>query len=180
MTDAVTELKNSLQIDRDDLDTCLVQQPGLFYHVAEQYSLAVSQRDEAKLALEEKTAELDKQVREAAVQADEKLTEAGIQNRLRTMPKIKELQRDHLELRTQADSLLALKEAYMQRSYMLKELVALQLSQFHGLAVERGSTSARHELGDRNRQRGEELRKEERGRTERYRGRGEPEQRQRR
>jgi hypothetical protein len=153
------ELKNSLAIDPDNLDECLVAQPGLFYHVAEQVSIANSRRDAIKLDLEVATAECDKQVREAAAQAEEKVTEPGIQNRLRTMPRIKNLSREYLEARTKAETLLALKEAYLQRSFMLRELVALSLSQATNVGLERGATSARHNIGDRNRQRGEEERR---------------------
>jgi hypothetical protein len=153
------ELEASLQIDRDDLDSCLVDQPGYFYHVAEEVAQANARRDTLKLDLEEQTAVLDKEVRHNAQRDEEKITEAGIQNRLRTMPKIKELQRKYLDAKTEADSWAALKEAYQQRSFMLRELVALQLAQIHNLGVERGAVAARHEVGDRNRAATEALRR---------------------
>lgn len=156
------ELEEALKIDRDDLDSCLVDQPGYFYHVAEAVAQANAERDTIKLELEEQTAILDKEVRKNALNAEEKITEAGIQNRLRTMPKIKELQLAYLDARTEADRWAALKEAYQQRSFMLRELVALHLASFHNLSVERGAVAARHQLGEYNRQTIEASRRERR------------------
>jgi hypothetical protein len=158
------DLEVSLRIDPDDLDACLVEQPGLFYEVAEAVSIANSQRDAIKLELEETQAELDQQFRRKALDEDIKVTEAMLQNQIRTAPRIKDLQRRYLESRTNADNRQALKEAYQQRSFMLRELVAVQLAHFQNLQVERGSTSARHQLGDNIRHRQEELRRERRTR----------------
>ena len=157
-----TDLTQSLKIDPDDLDSCLVEQPGLFYHVAEAVSAANSQRDAVKLDLEEAQAELDQQFRKAAAARDEKITEAAIQNQIRTAPRIKALQRLYLEARAKAENRAALKEAYQQRSFMLRELVALQLSQLQNLQVERGVTYARHRVGEQNRGAAEQLRRDRR------------------
>jgi hypothetical protein len=157
-----SELEGSLQIDRDDLDSCLVEQPGYFYHVAEEVAQANARRDTLKLELEEQIAVLDKEVRQNALRDDEKMTEAGIQNRLRTMPKIKDLQRQFLNAKTEADSWAALKEAYQQRSFMLRELVALHLAHLHNLGIERGAVASRHDIGDRNRVATEALRRNRR------------------
>jgi hypothetical protein len=153
------DLEAALRIDPDDIDDCLVEQPGLFYYVAEAVSLANSQRDTAKLELEEAVAELDQQFRKTALAEKEKLTEAAIENRIKTAPRIKGLQRDYLEARTKADHCAALKEAYQQRSFMLRELVAMQLAQLHNLGLERGAVAARHAIGDDVRARAEELRR---------------------
>jgi hypothetical protein len=152
-------LEASLRIDPDDLDACLVEQPGLFYEVAESVSVANSQRDAIKLELEEAQAELDQQFRRKALEEDVKVTETMLQNQIRTTPRIKQLQRDYLESRTRADNRLALKEAYHQRSFMLRELVAVQLAHFQNLQVERGAAGARHQLGDSVRRGQEELRR---------------------
>lgn len=158
------ELEESLKIDRDDLDSCLVDQPGLFFHVAEQVTEAKAKADGLKLDLEETMATEDGRFRALCATNGEKVTEAGIQNYLKTLPAIQTLQRKVLDARTAADHWAALKEAYQQRSYMLKELVALHLSQFYNLGVERGTTNSRHQLGDANRERAEVARRERRER----------------
>jgi hypothetical protein len=160
----IGDVRGLLRIDPDDLDSCLVDQPGLFFHVAETFAQANSRRDAIKLELDEKTAKLDQDIRAKALKQEEKLTEAAIQARLRDMPVLQELQRDYLRARTEADTWQAMKEAFHQRSYMLRELVALQLAHLQNLGVERGTVSARHAIGDNVRQRAEALRREARGR----------------
>jgi hypothetical protein len=160
--DVRAELEDSLEINRDDLDTCLVGQPGFFYHVAEQVAAANARRDTTKLELEELMAEEDGKFRAVCARSDEKVTENGIRNYVQTLDSVKQLQRELLSTRMEADKWQALKEAYQQRSFMLRELVALFLSQMHNLGVERGASSLRHELGDNNRARGEAVRREQR------------------
>lgn len=157
-------LKSALRIAPDDLDSCLVQQPGLFYAVAEALSVATSQRDAMKLELEEAQAELDQQFRLKASDEDPKakVREGDIESQIKLSPRIKQLQRRFLESRTRVDDLAALKEAYHQRSFMLRELVAVQLAHFQNLQVERGVASSRHQLGDTVRQKQEQLRRERR------------------
>src|ERR1700757_192795 len=109
MTAIRAELEETLRINPDALDDCLVEQPGYFYHVAEAVSEANARRDTIKLELEEVTAELDQDLRAKAAAEEEKITETSLQNRLRTMPKLKALQRKYLEARTDADRWVALK-----------------------------------------------------------------------
>jgi len=161
-SDPRLELEGNLRIDQDNLDECLVEQPGFFYHVAEEVANANARRDTLKLELEELMAEEDGKLRSAAARAEEKVTEASIQNHLRTLPTVQAAQRKYLAARTQSESWAALKEAYSQRSYMLKELVALYLANMHNLGVERGAISARGQLADAARARGEDQRREAR------------------
>lgn len=154
------ELEGSLEIDQDDLDSCLTRQPGLFNLVANQVITANSRRDTLKMQLEEVRAQLDQDIRQKAQEDSEgdnapkmKLTETAIQNQLRTMPRLKEAQRELMTASTQAERWQALKEAYLQRSYMLKELVAIQLAQFYNLGVEKGIVAARRDLGTQARER---------------------------
>lgn len=158
----LSELENSLTIDRDDLDTCLVEQPGSFYHVAEQVASANARRDTAKLELEEVMAVEDGRFRTLLAQNEEKATEGGIANHLRTLDNIKSLQRELLAARTEADRWQALKEAFQQRSFMLRELVALHLSQIGNVRGEHGASSFRHDVGERNRERAEQVRRDRR------------------
>lgn len=156
------ELEDGLEIDRDALDDCLVEQPGFFYHVAEQVAAANAKRDTLELELEETVASEDGTFRALCARSDEKVTESAIKNYVRTIDRVMALQRRCLDARAAADSWASLKEAYQQRSFMLRELVALHLAQIHNLGVERGAVAARHELGDANRARSEQVRRERR------------------
>lgn len=159
-------LREQLQIDRDDLDTCLVEQPDLYYHVAEAYVLAVAKRDEAKLDLEQATADLDKQFREAAAAAEEKVTEAALSRKLASAPRIQKLERELLGLRVEADKWQALKEAFQQRSFMMRELVAMFIRRMSDVSLEHGNQSSRQDLtsaiADKNHAAASEVRKQRR------------------
>lgn len=158
--DPLDHYKQYLVIDKHDLDSCLVEQPGCFYHVAQGLAFATAERDAAKLEMEEIQAKLDQELRAEAVRKDEKLTESAIQNKLRMLPKVQDAQRKFLDLRKDAEQWLALKEAFSQRSYMLKELVALYIAQRHDHAMEAGSGQARASLAEENRKAAGDARRE--------------------
>lgn len=164
------ELRSNLRIDDDDLDQCLVEQPGYFFNAAEALSMANSEREAKKLELKEVIAELDQDIRRQALENEEKLSENSIANRLTTLPRIKALQRELLALAKTAEDYAALKDAYIQRSYALKDLVSIQLARFNNLNVERGSVGARNNVADRARAQGEQQRRDRAtgGSTPRY------------
>lgn len=138
-----------LAIEVHDLDECLMQQPELFEHVARAYVEATAERDALKLDLDEAEAAADAVIRADADDKKERITEAAIKQRLTLHPTVKDLNRALLQAKADADSWLALKESFQQRSYMLKELVALHLSRLAGASV----GSAYGELADANRAR---------------------------
>jgi hypothetical protein len=157
------ELKRALVIDADDLDGCLVNQPGYFFNAAEAFSAANAARDMAKLELKELMAQLDGDIRRQAIDNDEKLTEVALTNRITILPNVKSAQRRLLQLSKDADDLQALKEAYVQRSYALKDLTAREIAALNNLGVERGSTGQRRDVGDRVQERQEQMRRDRRG-----------------
>jgi hypothetical protein len=124
----IDTFRKSLVIDKDDLDTCLVQQPELFDHVAEAHSMAVAERDATKLALEEAEAWGSQQIREEYAEAKIKTTEGDIKEKLITDKKLGALRRTLLQQKAEVDRWAALKESYQQRSYMLKELAPMKLA----------------------------------------------------
>lgn len=150
----------SLAIDPDRLDDCLVEQPELYSHVAEAYAIAVSVRDEAKLELEEAAADLDRQLRIAAVKKEERVTDKTIEKWITTMPKIKELTRKFLDTKKEADLWGALEKSYNQRLSALKELVGLRVREMHSIAVRSGAGEARSSLRDAEAARAQNLRRD--------------------
>jgi hypothetical protein len=166
------ELHGRLAIDEDDLDSGLVQQPDLFYHVSDGFSTAVSIRDGVKLELEELKAEMDQSIRAAVARAREglsdaelktrdKLTETGLQNQIQGLPKVKELERKFLQSKYQADRWEALKNSYQQRSWALRELVTLRVRRQSMVAQEHGETQARRDMADDVERRAGERRREQ-------------------
>lgn len=144
--DPAERFKSLLAIDRDVLDDCLMEQPQVYYDVSEACVRSTATRDQVKLEFEELTAQLDQDIRAEAVAKEEKLTEASLQNRLRTLPKIQEKQRELLAAKKEADDWQALKEAFQQRSFMLRELVALYIAQRRDVDLEHGAGQSRANL----------------------------------
>ena len=138
--------RGHLAIDQDDLDKCLMEQPEVYYVVAQAVANTTAERDKLKLELEELQAKLGLDLRDQATRRNEKLTEGGLEQKLAGMPKIQELQRSLLTKRQEAESWGVLKEAFQQRSFMLRELVALFIAQRHDLALEGGAGQARATL----------------------------------
>ena len=149
MIDTLEHYRKYLVIDKDDLDKCLMEQPETYYHVSYAFAQAVAERDATKLDLEELQAKLGLDLRAQAIKDDEKLTEGSLQQKLTTMPKIQDLQRLRLEKTKNAESWQVLKEAFQQRSFMLRELVALYIAQRHDQSMEAGAGQARNSLAER-------------------------------
>jgi len=128
-----------LKIDRNALDDALVRQPSLFLSVSQGYVEAVSERDEAKEDIAVTKAEVSLDVRTKLDAEGSKSTEAivtamvEIDKRYRTVMKI------YLEAKKEADRLLAMKEAFQQRAYVLKDLATLYVAGYYGDSVVRGS-----------------------------------------
>lgn len=160
--DELQRQREFLAIDKNRLDDCLIQQPEIYFHVATVFAHAVAERDALSLELEELQATLDQEFREKSVRSGEKLTEASIQNRLRTVPELQAIQRRLLNSKKLAGDWQALKEAFQQRSFMLRELVALVIAQRNDLALEGGAGQARVTLADETRLKAGEMRRQKR------------------
>jgi hypothetical protein len=147
-TDQLKNLRDGLRIDEDDLDQCLIEQPSLFFNVADALALAISKRDETKLELDELLANKDRTIRNEAKALEEKITEAAIQRRLDMDKGVQDKQRDFADQRLKVDRLTALKEAYKERSWMLREIVASKIAHMQNLSIERGAHGVRRNLVD--------------------------------
>lgn len=148
----VKDFRSYLRIDADGLDECLMEQPDLYYQVAENYARVVAERDAAKLNVDELSAQLDQKYRAEAVESDTKITEAQMQNKVRSAKPMMEAQRELATLKLDADSWAAMKEAFSQRSFMLRELVSLHIARLRELSMERSSGVDRNQLADTHRE----------------------------
>lgn len=155
--------KAKLAIDPDSLSECLVEQPDLYYHVSMETAVAVSERDAAKLALDVVEAEIDQHLRRKAADDGEKVTESLIQKRLELASEVIDANNNLLDNRLTADKWLALKESFQQRSFMLRELVALRIAERGDHAAASGSvsrpSSAAMDMAEQTKRDGSESRK---------------------
>jgi hypothetical protein len=125
------ELEKGLKIDENALEEVLQQQADLFYRVAKELALRISLRDQAKQELAEIEAEADIDLRKDARVNEEKITEKEIEAKKKLDTKVQRASDRFLKLTLQVGQWGALKDAYIQRSYVLKDMVALYLRSYY-------------------------------------------------
>lgn len=127
----LSDLQQQLAIDKATLDDEVIRQPVLFYNISEQLTDAIAERDAAKEELNSIDAELDGTWRRKLSKADSKVTEKMVANCVQTSAEHEKAFDMWLTAKTKADKLLALKEAFQQRSYMLRDLVSLYSANYY-------------------------------------------------
>lgn len=127
-----TDMASAIQIDRDTLDDCLIQQPQLYYEVSERLALAISRRDAQKEDVKVTESEVDEIVRQDAVDGEKKITEAGVKAQVAQHKDVIAARKALSRLDTEIGRLSALKEAYSQRSHALRELCGLYAANYWG------------------------------------------------
>lgn len=148
--DDIRDLEDALRIDEHALEEALRDQPALFYRVSKAYALEVSRRDAAKQALADAEAEADLAFREEARAEEQyaaerasktkgreggqskiKLTEGEVRAKVQTDKNVVRA-RDRLTERAEiVGKLGALKDAFQQRSYALKDLAGLYIANYY-------------------------------------------------
>ena len=127
----LAELQAQLAIDKSVLDDEVIRQPVLFYTISEQLTDASAQRDAAKEELATVDAEMDSHWRKKLAKLQDKVTEKMVANHVQTSAEHEAAFKTYLEAKTKADKLSALKDAFQQRSYMLRDLVALYSANYY-------------------------------------------------
>lgn len=127
----LVDLKLHLAIDKSMLDDEVVRQPVLFYNISEILTDAIALRDGAKEALAFIDAEMDSVWRKKLSKGDAKVTEKMVQNHVQCSYEHGKAFDAYLKAKTYADKLLVLKEAFQQRSYMLRDLVSLYSANYY-------------------------------------------------
>lgn len=125
------ELQDQLAIDKSVLDDEVIRQPVLFYTIGEQLTDAAAERDAAKEELASVDADLDGVWRKKLAKTSTRVTETMVSNHVITSAEHETAFKAYLAAKTRADKLLALKEAFQQRSYMLRDLVALYSANYY-------------------------------------------------
>ncbi len=126
MTVDIDEFKKYLRIDKQALDDEVMQQPELFFQVSEAYAQAVAERD----ALKEELAVVDARLFANQRMSNAKATDTSIKASVSTATNHEKAFAEWLEAKEHADKLAALKDAFFQRSEMLKTLGRLHASNY--------------------------------------------------
>lgn len=128
--------RESLKINKHDLDTALIGQPGLYYEVCQQHLLATSRADELKDRLRQKEAEISLAIR--AKEESKKLTETAIASMVLTDPERGKMQASVIQAAREVAEWSALRDAYSQRAYVLKDLAGLFVAGYFSTSSVRG------------------------------------------
>lgn len=136
--DCVARLRNLLVIRREALDDELVRQPQLMFEAGELMARALSLRDRAKDDLKRTTAAASSTVRGEMDKATEAKVSAEVEQR-RDVGEATDALRVATRLANEAQ---AVKEAFAQRGYVLRDLCSLFISgYFSSSSVNAGARS---------------------------------------
>ena len=114
-----------LRIDKHALDDELQEQPNTFFEVSDRLALEISRRDAAKTELQTVESIADKNIRWVASQENKKLTVQEIAAEVARDEEVINADRRVRDLSYNVNRLSALKEAFAQRAYALKDLASL-------------------------------------------------------
>ena len=127
----IEDLKNYLVIDKGSLDDEVSKQAMLFFQVSEAYVDAAAEQDACKEELTSIDAELDGECRTILANNEDKVTEAMVKNAIQVHTRHKDAFDTYITAKTKADMLQALKEAFAQRGYMLRDLAQLIMTSYY-------------------------------------------------
>lgn len=126
----IEALRAGLRIDKYALDDALVQQPETLYEVGMLYARASDKRDTLKDNLSRVHAEVYESIRQEKLRASEKFTESVLSNLVLQDARHKDASSEYLDAKAEAAELLELKEAYSQRTFMVKDLCNLYCNEY--------------------------------------------------
>ena len=135
------QLSQDLKIDRNALDEALILQPELFLRASLLYTEAVSDRDAAKETVSVVHASRSLKIRRKSVEDGTKLTEAIVASMIEKASDYREAMSEYLSCKQQAEEALAVKEAFQQRGYVLKDLASLYIAGYFTSSSVQGKAS---------------------------------------
>lgn len=140
-----SEYEGGLPIDEHSLHSDCRNQPELFYHIARAVAAARTAYETAKVNLKRMSAETELAIRQDAEAGEVRMTEGRCTALVLSSEPVKAATQAVLVASSRLEDLIALKEAYVQRKDMLKELVSMHLSNYYSDPV-RGSESRMRDI----------------------------------
>ena len=130
MKHKLDEMEKWLKIDRENLDEEVMRQPELFYRVSAELASAISDRDGAKDLMNRTEARIKEDIREEWRKEEKKFTVTEVDDAASRHPKFKSRQEEYRAASQRVELVSAMKEAFQQRSYMLRELSSLWVNNY--------------------------------------------------
>lgn len=151
-------LSAALVIDKHNLDEGWVEQPDIFWRVADALAQANYERDTYKGVRDSIIATVDVELRADAQAAGTKITETSLAKEVELDERVRDARVKYQGLCFAAERWQGLKEAFQQRSYALKDLSNLHIANYYqtnsgGERREEAATRARQLGGEERRQR---------------------------
>lgn len=146
----VDSLREHLAIDKHALDIEIQRQPSLFYEISEAYVKAASRRDFLKEEIARVDADLNARHRRKIEKSGARATENSVGAAITADPKHQKAVDAHIAARNEAELLQALKEAFHQRSYMLRDMVALFVANYYEKGAVEGTNVTRDFKANKN------------------------------
>lgn len=128
---SLEDLQRGLRIDQHALEDSCREHAELFYKVANEYTNFVSLRDEAKQDLSETEATADARIRHDIELSGDKVTEKAVESAKLLDAQVKRARERVMDYNRIVGEWNALKEAYSQRGYVLKDMVQLYLARYY-------------------------------------------------
>jgi uncharacterized protein YneF (UPF0154 family) len=146
----IEELESCLRIDKHDLDLAVSRHAELLHHVSKALAFAINDRDLAKKEMEDQYAITTLSIRESNAKSGVKTTEDQIKQMAQIDEDYAESLRVYHAARLKCDKLSALKEAFVARGYMIREMCQLWVSDYFAdsaiKADDRNAETVRYEL----------------------------------
>jgi hypothetical protein len=153
MVDLLAQLELRLEIDKYSLDDEIVNQPSLFFQAADAYTEALAEHDACEAELATVDAELDGEVRAELERAKVKATEAMVKSEVLKHKRHLDAFDTYILAKIKSDKFKALKEAFHQRNYMLRELAGLYVSSYWERTAVQGTSKTDEAVYQRQRER---------------------------
>lgn len=150
---SIDEFRNYLAFDKFALDDALREQPSLLFAVSDAYEVALAERDTLKDAINTIEADLDAEIRDAYEEAKAKVTEPQIKHLIARDPKRRKAYDAYAIARAKAGRLNALKEAFKERGYNVRQMCELYTSNYFEQASSRPTPHTERVVSNANRQR---------------------------
>ena len=125
---SLSELQGYLTIDKHQLDDAIMHQAELLFMVSNALASEINERDLLKKELEEQYAITTLKLRDLALKNGVKTTEDQIKQGALLDDEYKEAQIRFLDKKLKCDRVQAIKEAFIARGYMIRDLAELWIA----------------------------------------------------
>ena len=122
-------LIDELKIDKDDLNTCFVEQPGKYAWWAVLAQMSLSKTDLAKAEVERLEGDLDRDMRDIILTGGEKPTEDMVKRRIKNHPDYVQANKYYLDCKRVSDILDIARRSFDHRKESLISIGANQRSE---------------------------------------------------